>query len=273
MTDRLTTSRVTTARGDAVTYDLRGEGPGLVFVAGAGPFRAIDPITTETAERVSRQGVTTVVHDRLGRGDSPADGVLDLERELAALAAVIAVADRGTGRGAVLCGHSSGCTIALAAARVGLPVTGLVLWEAPLGDDAAATKEWIDEFERRLDAEDYVGATEQYMKDMPPEWLEGMRRSPDFAELARGSRSQRADGESLVRASAALEDGTLASVGVPVLATYGTSTFPEMPLSARKIVDAVPHGEVREVAGAFHSWEPVAMADVLARFVRDAVGR
>ena len=269
MTDRVTTSHVTTARGDTVTYDLRGEGPGLVFVAGAGPFRAIDPITTETAGRVSAQGVTTVVHDRLGRGESPADGVLDLERELAAVAAAIAVADGGSGRGAVLCGHSSGCTIALAAAHAGLPVTGLVLWEAPLGDDAAATKEWIDEFERRLDAEDYVGATEQYMKDMPPEWLDGMRRSPDFEQLARGSRSQRADGESLVWATRALEDGTLATVDVPVLATYGTATFPEMPVSARKVVAAVPHGEVREVEGAFHSWDPAAMAEVLVRFVRE----
>jgi len=262
------TEHVTTSRGDAVAYDRRGEGPGLVFVAGAGPFRAIDPITTETAERVSEHGATTVVFDRLGRGESPANGVLDLERELAAVAAAISVADGGTGRGAVLCGHSSGCSIALAAAHAGLPVTGLELWEAPLGDDAAATKEWIGEFERRLDAEDFVGATEQYMKDMPPEWLDGMRRSPDFEQLARGSRSQRADGESLVWATAALEDGSLASVDVPVLATYGTSTFPEMPVSAEKIVAVVPHGEVREVEGEFHSWAPAAMAEELVGFLR-----
>jgi len=262
------TEHVTTDRGDTVAYDRRGDGPGLVFVAGAGSYRAIDPVTAETAERVAEHGVTTVVPDRLGRGESPADGVLDLERELAAVAAAIAVADGGSGRGAVLCGHSSGASIALAAAHAGLPVTGLVLWEVPLGDDAATTKEWIDEFERRLDAEDHVGATEQYMKDMPPEWLEGMRRSPDFAQLARASRSQRADGESLVWATAALEDGSLASVDVPVLATYGTSTFPEMTASARKVVAAVPRGEVRVVEGASHSWEPSAMTDELVRFVR-----
>jgi hypothetical protein len=43
-----------------------------------------------------------------------------------------------------------------------------------------------------------------------------------------------------------------------------------MPVSARKVVAAVPHGEVREVAGAFHSWEPEAMAEALVRFVREA---
>ncbi|MFE6233962.1 alpha/beta fold hydrolase [Cellulosimicrobium sp. NPDC057862] len=272
MTDLVTTGQVTTSRGDTVAYDLRGEGPGLVFVAGAGPYRAIDPVTTETAERVSEHGVTTVVFDRLGRGESPADGVLDLERELTAVAAAISVADGGTGRGAVLCGHSSGCAISLAAAHAGLPVTGLVLWEAPLGDDLATTTEWIDEFERRLDAGDVVGATEQFMKDMPPEWLEDMRRSPDFEEQARGSRSQRADGRSLVWATAALEDGSLARVDVPVLATYGTTTFPVMPVSAEKVVAAVPHGELREVEGADHSWEPAAMADELVRFVHATSG-
>ena len=36
----------------------------------------------------------------------------------------------------MLLGHSSGCAIALAAADAGLPVTGLVLFEAPIGQFA-----------------------------------------------------------------------------------------------------------------------------------------
>ncbi len=65
------TDFTTTARGDRVAYDRYGSGPGLVFIAGAGPFRAVDPITTETAERAADLGVTAVVFDRLGRGESP----------------------------------------------------------------------------------------------------------------------------------------------------------------------------------------------------------
>ena len=61
------TGTATTAGGDRVTYDLRGTGPAVVFVAGAGPFRAVDPITTRTAELLADAGVTTVVFDRLGR--------------------------------------------------------------------------------------------------------------------------------------------------------------------------------------------------------------
>ena len=71
------TEFTTTTTGDRVAYDRRGTGPALIFVAGAGPFRAIDPWTTETAERAAQQGITTLVFDRLGRGESPAEGRLD----------------------------------------------------------------------------------------------------------------------------------------------------------------------------------------------------
>jgi hypothetical protein len=37
------TEFTTTTTGDQVAYDRRGAGPAPIFVAGAGPFRAIDP--------------------------------------------------------------------------------------------------------------------------------------------------------------------------------------------------------------------------------------
>lgn len=262
------TDVATTRHGDRVAYDRYGNGPALVFVAGAGPFRATDPVTTRTARLAADAGLTTLVLDRLGRGESPADGPLTLKRELAAVAAVI---DAAGGR-AALCGHSSGCTISLAAAHAGLPVTGLVLWEAPLGDPAATVRDWVARFEDRLDAEDYVGATETYMEDMPPEWLEGMRSSPEFEQWARASRSQRADARSLLWATEAIEDGSLAQVTVPVLATYGTSTFPMMPAAAEVLASTLPRGTTEAVPGAQHSWEPEPMAARLAAFVHDLPG-
>lgn len=44
------TEFTTTVRGDRVAYDLYGSGPAIIFVAGAGPFRATDQWTTETAK-------------------------------------------------------------------------------------------------------------------------------------------------------------------------------------------------------------------------------
>jgi pimeloyl-ACP methyl ester carboxylesterase len=268
------TEFTTTSRGDRVAFDRFGEGPGLVFVAGAGPDRASDPITAETARRVAEEGITTVVFDRLGRGESRTDagedsgtgtgGGFDLDRELEAVRAAIDAA----GGSAVLCGHSSGCSIALRAAVAGLPVTGLVLWEAPLAQSSVFVREWIDEFERRLDAADLAGAQEQYMRDMPPEWLAGAKASPVWDAIVAGAPTLRPDGQSLVWASEALEATALASIRMPVLAAYGTSTLPEMPLAATRIVAAIPGATVEAVPGAHHSWEPEPMAAVLARFVR-----
>lgn len=149
-----------------------GSGSTVVFVPGAGPHRAIDPSTTRTAELVAARGLTTVVPDRLGRGESIAGGRLDLWRELSMLRAVIDAA----GGHAVLVGHSSGCAISLAAAAAGLAVDGLVLWEAPTGMDGDDVRTWIGEFTRRLDGGDLDGALAHYMNDMPPEHAGGGRR-------------------------------------------------------------------------------------------------
>jgi pimeloyl-ACP methyl ester carboxylesterase len=295
------TEFTTTARGDRVAYDLLGSGPAIVFVAGAGPFRAIDPCTNETAEHAAGLGLTTLVFDRLGRGESVASGVLSLDRELDALRAVIEVA----GGSAVLCGHSSGCSISLHAAAAGLPVTGLALWEAPLAGDAAQTRAWSDEVERLIDAGDFPGALSHYMKDMPPEWLAEMKATPEWEYIAAGVTSNRADGQSMAWATAALEAaaagtvageaagawagagagagdaypagadvaGPLASIRVPVLSMYGLETFPEMPVAAERIAAAIPGTVVKAVPGAEHSWEPEPMAHELAAFVKTAAAR
>jgi pimeloyl-ACP methyl ester carboxylesterase len=226
-------------------------------------------VTTETAERAAELGLTTVVFDRLGRGESPAEGVLDLEREIAAIAAVIEVA----GGSAVLCGHSSGCSLALRAAAAGLPVTGLALWEAPVASAAAETEAWSDEIERLLDLGDFPAAQRHYMKDMPPEWLAGVEALPEWPLIAAGVRSTRADAQSLVWATAALESGGLSSIDVPVLCAYGRRTFPEMPVGAELIAAAVSRGTVKELPGADHSWEAESMAAELAEFTHRVAAR
>ena len=261
---------VTTAMGDTVAYDLRGSGPAVVFVAGAGPHRAVDPWTTETAERAAAAGLTTVVYDRLGRGESPAEGRIGLDRELAVLTGLI---ERVGGR-AVLCGHSSGCWISAYAATHDLRVAGLMLWEAPLGAPDGSTADWIGDYERLMDADDLDGALAAYLRYMPPEWLEGARRSPNYAETLAGVPSMRADGEAMVwSASAPMAEllARLADAALPIEVTYGEQTYPEMHVSADAICAAVPSAVQRSLPGANHMWVPEAMAAELATFVEAAM--
>ncbi|RUR03221.1 alpha/beta fold hydrolase [Labedella endophytica] len=253
---------LTTPRGDRVAYDRTGEGPALIFIAGAGPSRAGDAVTTETAERAAERGITTIVFDRLGRGETQADGVLDLDRELETLAALIEEA----GGFAVLCGHSSGCSIALAAAVSGLPVVGLALWEAPIAGDPAEARAWATEFLRLLDAGELEPALEWYMKDMPPEWLAGAKQSPDYPAMVAAVVSQRADAESLLWAASAPHSELFAEIGVPVLTMHGEQTFDEMIASSADIAASIEGAVTKVMPGAHHSWEPGPMAEELARF-------
>lgn len=258
---------LTTSRGDAVGYDRHGSGPAVLFVAGAGPYRAIDPVTTATAERVAARGLTALVHDRVGRGESRVAGRIDLDRELDAIAALLDAA----GGSAVLVGHSSGCSIALAAAARGLPVDGLVLWEAPLDppEEHGAVRAWVDEVDRRVQAGDLEGAMRHYMKDMPAEFWEAARRSPAFPDMVAQAGAYVADGESLAWASSAPLTELLAGVRVPVLALVGQETFPGMAEAAQALADAVPGARWERVPGADHTWDIAAMADRLGTFAAE----
>ncbi len=291
-TTSTTTSTVTTSLGDVVTVDRHApaspastSSPATVlFVAGAGPYRAVDPITTATAAALAAEhGVTALVHDRVGRGDSRTradgtriEGPVHLDRELAAVSALVegartpAAGGGGAGGGpVVLVGHSSGCSIAMAAAAGGLDVAGLVLWEAPLDppQEHERVREWTEDVERLVVAGDLEAAMWEYMKDMPAEFREGAAASLGFETAVAQAGAYAADGESLVWASSAPLAELLDGVRVPVLALVGTTTFPGMPEAAQRVAAEVPGAASEEVAGAWHSWEPAAMADRLARFV------
>ncbi|RDI41547.1 alpha/beta fold hydrolase [Nocardia mexicana] len=257
-------THLTTSRGDRVSYDIRGSGPALIFIAGAGPYRAIDPVTTRTAESAAVQGITTVVYDRLGRGESKVDGRIDLDRELDAVAALI----RAAGGSAVLCGHSSGCAIALAAAVRGLPVDGLVLWEAPLGPPDGGAREWAAEVDRRIEAGDLEGALTYYMKDIPPEFLEAWRTTPEFPDLVAQAGSLRPDGESLVWAESSPHTELFAGIDVPVEVLMGEQTYPVMLTAADSLAAAIAGATRKRMPGAGHTWEPEPMAKDLAEFVQ-----
>lgn len=235
-----------------------------MFVAGAGPPRATDPTTTTTAQLVADAGLRTLVYDRLGRGESEASGDLTLERELAALSAAI---DAVGGR-AVLVGHSSGSAIALVAAVTGLPVDGLVLWEAPIGQFRTGAAEFEADFLRHLDAGDLEAAQVEYMRDMPPEFLERARSMPQWPQIFAGSRTYRADARALAWAEEVPLEERLSGVDVPALVAVGEQTSPGMAETAERLAAALPRAGLRRLPGAMHSWEPRAMADAIVELVR-----
>ena len=177
------------------------QGPTLVVVAGAGSLRGDGhPRRHRGRLRRRRRGSRVLVPDRLGRGESAAEGRLDLDREVEALRAV----RRGRRR--------AGRAVRALVGLLDQPVRG---GAGPAGRRAGAVggARWPHPRARhdglgrraraRIDAGALEAAQEWYMKDMPPEWLAGAKASPAWPAIYADVVSLRADGESLRWATAA----------------------------------------------------------------------
>src|SRR5512139_2125602 len=121
-----TTEFATSIDGTRIAYEVTGSGPALVLVDGALCHRAMGPARGLANELAG--AFTVYTYDRRGRGESGAGTApWAVEREVEDLAAVVAVA----GGSAHVFGASSGGALALEAARHGLPIERLAVYEAP----------------------------------------------------------------------------------------------------------------------------------------------
>ncbi len=125
------TATTPSADGTSIAFQRSGRGPALVFVDGAFCTRSMGPGKTLAPALEDR--FTTYIYDRRGRGQSGDAEVYQPVREVEDLASVIDAA----GGTAYVFGHSSGAVLALEAARAGLPIAGLVLYEPPVVVDGA----------------------------------------------------------------------------------------------------------------------------------------
>ena len=105
------------------------------------------------------------------------------------------------------------------------------------------------------------------MQDMPPEWLEGAKRSPVWPVMTSISATLIPDAEALAWTQSAPHRELFGSIGVPVLAMHGTEALPLFPPAAEAIAAAVPHGRVATLAGREHGWDLEEMTRALADFL------
>lgn len=124
----------TSADGTRLAYEIRGDGPPLVYVTGAICHRRFGPVRSGT--KVLAGAFRVLSYDRRGRGDSGSSGEWALDREVDDISAVI----DALGGSALLYGHSSGAVLAMHAAhRLGHRVQRVVLYDASwVADDTEA---------------------------------------------------------------------------------------------------------------------------------------
>ena len=120
------TRRAVSADGTRISYDTNGSGPAVVVVEGALCHRAMGIAKTVRASLGER--MTVFAYDRRGRGESDAGATpWSLEREVEDLVAVLDAA----GGTPYVVGASSGGAIALEAARRGVAMERLAVYETP----------------------------------------------------------------------------------------------------------------------------------------------
>lgn len=262
------TEFVISADGTRIAFDREGGGPPVILIGGAMQFRGFDPATAEMAHLLAGHGFTVVNYDRRGRGESPAEPPITLAQTIDDLRALTELLTEGADDAVALFGNSSGGSIALAAAAAGLPVSKLVFFEVPLDAEGGAEGAvFAEELRKRIEAGDRVGTLETFMSDMPPEWLEGAKRSPGWPTMLEVAPSLLPDAESLAWTQSAPRAELWRGISAPTLVLVAEQTQPLMTSAAASIVASMPDATSRTIPGADHRWDPHGMALVIAEFL------
>lgn len=258
---------VTSADGTTIDYDRYGAGPAVIFIGGATQYRGDDPVTTRTTRELAVEGFTTIDYDRRGRGRSGDTAPYALAREVEDVAALIDV----VGGSATLYTSSSGASIALAAAKAGVGVSRLALYEPPYfpGADHSAHIAAM----RELLAAGKNDETMRYnlinVINVPAEAVDGMAQDPNWSKFLSVAPTLVYDlsNSSDLNTEPDLK-ARLADVTVPTVVFSGSQTFPGMPEAADAVAAALPNATRRIVAGEGHGPSTEGILPPLLEFLR-----
>jgi pimeloyl-ACP methyl ester carboxylesterase len=260
------TSTVRSADGTRIAYSRTGQGPAVILVDGALCHRGFGPMGKVAAELADR--FTVYTYDRRGRGQSGDAAAYDPAREIEDLAALI---ERAGGR-AHLCGVSSGAALCLEAARHGLPIDRLALYEAPfIVDDSRAPipGDYVAEQERAIAAGRSGDAVRRFMRivGMPPVMVAVMRFMPGWSKLKKVAHTLPYDASFVAEFQRGnpLPAGRWASVTVPTAVIDGGKSPAWMRNANAAVAAAIPGSTHRTLPGQTHMVKASVLAAALAR--------
>jgi pimeloyl-ACP methyl ester carboxylesterase len=264
MKTHTTVGSVRSADGTSIAFERAGTGPALILVDAASGFRGFGPMGP-LAELLSTS-FNVYTYDRRGRGESGDTEPYAMEREIDDLAALITEA----GGSAFVYGFSSGALLGVQAAVHGLSIPKLALLEPPIGTDAEqATKPnpLAAELEALVAAGHRGDAVEHFQTSIgvPAEMVAGMRDAP-FWPVMEGLAHTLVYDVTITQATT-LED--VAKVTVPTLVIDSQGSTGNLSVWARAVVEALPNGTHRSLAGEWHGVAPEDLAPVLSEFFTD----
>lgn len=254
-------AKITSQDGTIITYDKKGHGPLLILVLGALNRRSQGKKLTELlADRFS-----VVSYDRRGRGDSTDTLPYSTDKEIEDIEALVVK----LGGNAYLYGHSSGCVLALMAAKkLNARVKALALYELPYDADHSAQKkskayrkklaEYIAE-DKRSDAVALfvksVGVSDKQ--------IAAMERLPMWKGLTAMAHTLVYDTIELMEQYPTLVTDDITT---KTLVMYGAASPAFMGETAQKLSEVITNATLRSLEGQVHDVKAGVMAPVLAEF-------
>lgn len=262
--------RITSKDGTLIAFDRVGEGSAILLVDGAMGYRNYfggRPLAAALSKTF-----TVIAYDRRGRGESTDTLPYTIEREIEDIEALI----DEVGAPVYLYGFSSGSVLALkAAARLKTKVVKLALHEPPFNsDDDSAKQEFIQYTEQMaelLNANKRSEAVTFFLADMlPPDVLEGIKQSPDWAVME-------AVAHTLAYDNAVMDDGAVPvkeaqAVTIPTLVLVGSDSPEFKHEAANGLVNAMPHAQRKILEGQATLIPPEILAPILAEFFAATIG-
>ena len=264
--DTSRTRYAVSADGTRIAYEVHGSGPSLVIVDGALCQRRMGP-SRPLAERLAPQ-FTVHVYDRRGRGESePGNTAYHPDREIEDLAAVVAAA----GGHAHLFGASSGAVLVLEAARAGLPIDRIAVYEAPfIVDDTHAPNDPRLGLRTQALVEEgrHGDAVKLFLRTVgAPAFMVGvMRLLPVWRKLTAVAPTLPHDYAIVLdrQQGTPLPLGTYDAVTQPVLVIAGGRSPAYLQNSQAAVADALAHGRLETLPGQTHLIKAKVTAPVVA---------
>jgi pimeloyl-ACP methyl ester carboxylesterase len=259
---------VKSADGTVIAYDQAGSGPVLAVCVGAFCTRHTFAAPVELTQRF-----TVVTYDRRGKGDSGDAERYAPEREYEDLAAVAAAAT-GSSAPPFIFGHSSGAALALRAVAAGLPVAGLVAYEAPFTNDdvPAPDADPADRIHELVSAGRNREAVLFWMADvvrLPAPAVAAMNDAPWVSSLEPLARTLPYE---LAVTGNGLPVSELARIAAPVLVMGGGNSPAWFRRSVADQAAAVPGAQLKMLDGHDHNVPPEVIAPVLVDFFTASYG-
>ena len=254
-------AKITSQDGTIIAYDKKGQGPVLILVLGALNRRSQGKKLAELlADRF-----TVVSYDRRGRGDSTDTLPYSTDKEVEDIEALIDELDGS----AYLYGHSSGCVLALMAAKeLGAKAEGLALYELPYDSDPSSQKVaqvYREELAELLSENKRGDAVALFVTSVgvTDKQIAAMERLPMWKGLMAMAHTLAYDTIELMEQYPKLDTK---GITTKTLVMYGAASPSFMGKTAQHLSENMPNAELRALEGQVHDVKAEALAPILAEF-------